>query len=255
MSSRQDHERNDHEPKDHGRQDHGRQEDERPDVEPAKGGVRAAAFDRQAALALLGSWVAVLRRWRDKALPHAATAAGKAAQALRDGSPMAAAAIGRVASLLPNRVGTAEPEPPPPDDPELIDILAGLDAMPPGRRDEVALMVLDLWEAFTKEFGGVSAFVSQSVDARQAYVARLQASAGRMAATRGTEREHFYYSVVIVAHYLDAWSQAATEEAHTRSPAQVDRLGAQFTALVERGRTIRTLRTGPAGSPASARKS
>ncbi|WP_460452166.1 hypothetical protein [Alsobacter sp. SYSU BS001988] len=245
MSSRQDDERQDTE----------RHEDEPPGAEPSKAGDRASAFDRKAALALLGSWVAVLKGWRDKALPHAATAAGKAAQAIRDGSPIAAAAIGKVASLLPSRVGTAEPEPPPPDDPELIDVLAGLDAMPPGRRDDVALMVLDLWEAFTKEFGGVSAFVSQSVDARQAYVARLNASAGRMAVTRGTEKEHFYYSVVIVAHYLDAWSQAATEEAHTRSPAQVDRLGAQFTALVERGRTIRTLRAGPAGSPASARNS
>ena len=75
-----------------------------------------------------------------------------------------------------------------------------------------------------------------------------------MAATRGTDKEHFYYSVVTVAHYLDAWSQAASEDAHTRSPEQVDHLGAQFTSLVEHGRNVRAARARAGASPASARK-
>ena len=68
-------------------------------------------------------------------------------------------------------------------DPELIEMLAGLAAMPQGRRDDVSVMVLDLWEAFAKEFGGISAFVSKPPEARRDYWARLQASAARMAAT------------------------------------------------------------------------
>jgi hypothetical protein len=227
------------------------------DVEPAKGGDRAHRFDRQAALALLRSWIVVARRWSDRTLPHVAAAARTALQELRKRplKPLAASAISRAVSFLPSGGTASAPEPPRPDDPELIEILAGLDAMAPERRDDVGVMVLDLWEAFTKEFGGISAFVSQSAEARGAYVSRLQASAGRMAATRGTDREHFYYSVVTVAHYLDAWSQAATEDEHTRSPTQVDRLGAQFTALVERGRNVRAARAGPPGTPASARTS
>lgn len=110
-------------------------------------------------------------------------------------------------------------------------VLADLDALDPKRRDVVAHNLGLLWDAFLEEFGGVSGFLAEQVVHQDAYLAKLDAAARRMQASKASNAGHHYVSVALMKEYVSGFRSLSITESMVE-------LAHRVASLIDRSREL-----------------
>jgi hypothetical protein len=109
-------------------------------------------------------------------------------------------------------------------------VLREFESLDRGQQQEVARDLAQLWEAFVGHFGSVEGFLTDAAQARD-YVQRVETAARRMRTAKNSEKGHYFFATAMVAYYLRALHDRASEIDDQRSANRI-------VALIDHGRQL-----------------
>jgi hypothetical protein len=150
---------------------------------------------------------------------------------------MTAKVLAYLLSLLPPRGGRMGTRPL-----EHIDVvLREFDELAPNAQQKVAQNLAELWHSFIEQFGGLEGFLIGDEVRRSDYIQRVEAVARRMSNARGSDKAHYFFATMMLAHYLRALHEGATE-------VDSQRLASRAASLIDEGRKLLPAPKGEAGA-------
>ncbi len=113
----------------------------------------------------------------------------------------------------------------------LRDLATEYERLDPRTQDRIAERLAVLWDAFADRFGA-GGFLESPEEERAAYLADLASAAGRMQGVRGTDLQHYFYSVAMMDIYARLFRESALDPIASRFADLV-------ASLINRGRALR----------------
>jgi hypothetical protein len=99
------------------------------------------------------------------------------------------------------------------------------------RQQEAARDLAQLWDSFVEHFGGIEGFLIGDEVRRRDYIQRVETAARRMRNAKSSDKGHYFFAAAMLAHYLQALADGATEDDDQRMANRV-------VTLIDEGRML-----------------